>query len=197
MKREEALKLVREHTKNKNLVRHMLATEACMRALYDRIVGKGDDNVLSSKNEWGMAGLLHDADYEELKDSPQVRTLHTKRTLEWLDGKGLEKKVLDAIKAHAWGYVDGMPEPKTPMEWALYTCDELTGLIVAVALVKGGRLSEVTVDSVMKKWNESSFAVGANRDQIKMCETRLGIPLREFIEICLKAMQEISGDLGL
>ncbi len=196
MKREEALKLVREHTKNENLVRHMLATEACMRALYDRIVGK-EDKEQSSQDEWGMAGLLHDADYEELKDSPQVRTLHTKKTLEWLDGKGLEKKVLDAIKAHAWGYVDGMPEPKTPMEWALYTCDELTGLIVAVALVKGGRLSEVTVDSIMKKWNESSFAAGANREQIAMCEERLEIPLRDFVEICLKAMQEISEDLGL
>ncbi|KKQ37478.1 MAG: HDIG domain protein, partial [Candidatus Woesebacteria bacterium GW2011_GWA1_37_7] len=92
----------------------------------------------------------------------------------------------------------GAPEPKTKMQWALYCCDELTGLIVAVALVKPDKkLSSVTVDSVMKKWNSTSFAAGVDRKQIKECEPRLGIPLEEFVGIALSAMQAIHEDLGL
>ena len=189
MNREEALRVVREHTKNENLVRHMVAVEACMRALAVRL--EGDPET------WGMAGLLHDADYEELKDSPEVKSLHTKKTVEWLGGEDVPGEVVDAIKAHAWGYVEGAPEPKTSMEWALYTCDELTGLIVAVALVKGGKLGDVTVESVMKKWKQRAFAAGANREQIAMCEEKLGIDLTEFVGICLDAMKGISGELGL
>jgi predicted hydrolase (HD superfamily) len=84
------------------------------------------------------------------------------------------------------------------MQWALYTCDELTGLIVAVALVKPEKkLSSVTVDSVMKKWNSKSFAAGVDRKQIEECTPRLGIELRDFIQIALTAMQSISMDLGL
>ena len=106
--------------------------------------------------------------------------------------------ITDAVSAHAWGYIDGAPEPKTKMQWALYCCDELTGLIVAVALVKPDkRLSSVSVDSVMKKWNSSSFAAGVDRKQIENCKPRLGIELREFVKISLTAMQGISKELGL
>ena len=106
--------------------------------------------------------------------------------------------IYDAVASHAWGYVDSAPEPKTKMQWALYACDELTGLIVAVALVKPDkRLASVSVDSVMKKWNSTSFAAGVDRKQIKQCEPRLGIPLYDFIQITLEAMQGISKDLGL
>ena len=88
--------------------------------------------------------------------------------------------------------------PKTKMQWALYTCDELTGLIVAVTLVKPEKkLASVTADSVMKKWNSQSFAAGVNRKQIEECESRLGIPLREFIELAVSAMQGIHDELGL
>jgi predicted hydrolase (HD superfamily) len=84
------------------------------------------------------------------------------------------------------------------LEWSLYCCDELTGFIVAVALVRPDKkLASVTVDSVLKKWGEKAFAAGVKREQIEECEDRLGIPLKEFIEICLQAMQGISKDLGL
>ena len=83
------------------------------------------------------------------------------------------------------------------MQWSLYCCDELTGLIVAVALVKGAKISSVTVESVMKKWNQKTFAAGANREQIAKCEEYLKIPLRQFIEISLTAMQKIATVLGL
>ena len=84
------------------------------------------------------------------------------------------------------------------MEWALYTCDELTGLIVATALIMPSKkIADVTIESVLKKFPAKSFAAGVNRDQIKMCETKLNILLQEFIGIVLKSMQEIAPELGL
>lgn len=189
MTREEALEILRGHMKNENLRRHCYAVEAVMRALAKRF---GED-----EDAWGVAGLLHDADYEELKGSDAVTTEHTKRVIEWLEKTDASTDIKDAIAAHAWGYVEDAPKPKTKMQWALYTCDELTGLIVAVALVKGGKLSSVTVDSVLHKWKQKSFAAGANREQIEHCEDRLLIPLSEFIGIALTAMQDISSELGL
>lgn len=192
MTRQQALDLLHENMKNTNLRRHCYAVEAVMRALAKRL---GEEEKAEA---WGIAGLLHDADYEVLKDTPEVTTEHTKRTIEWLKKIDVETDIQNAIASHAWGYVDGAPEPINKMEWALYTCDELTGLIVAVALVKPERkLSSVSVDSVMKKWNQTSFAAGVDRNQIKKSEERLGIPLPEFIEITLSAMQSIAVELGL
>lgn len=188
MTREQALKLLHQHVKNQNLRRHCYAVESVMRALA-RIFGDHEES-------WGIAGLLHDADYEETKE--EIRTRHTKLLMEWLSGYDVDKIIKDAILAHGWGYVDSAPMPKTKMEWSLYCCDELTGLIVAIALVKKEKkLSVVTVDSVMKKFPEKSFAAGANREQIKMCEKNLGIPLKEFVGIALTSMQSISSELGL
>lgn len=147
---------------------------------------------------WGIAGLLHDADYEMLKGSKRATKDHTKLTIEWLKKLQASTDITDAIAAHAWGYVDDAPQPKSKMQWALYCCDELTGLIVATALVKPDKkLSSVTVESVMKKWDEKSFAAGVNRKQIKECESRLKIPLGEFIQIALTSMQNIAPTLGL
>ena len=195
MTREAALKLLHDNMKNQNLRRHCYAVEAVMRALYRRL----EDIHQTKANEdmWGIAGLLHDADYEMTKDdNPKVN--HTKHILEWLEKMEAETDIYDAIAAHAWGYIENAPMPKTDMQWALYTCDELTGLIVAVALVKPDKkLASVTVDSVMKKWNSAAFAAGVDRKQIKECEVRLDIPLQEFVGIALKAMQSIHEDLGL
>lgn len=188
MTRDQALKLLHEHMQNPNLRRHCYAVEAVMRALAKRF---GED-----QDVWGIAGLLHDADYEETKG--EAHTKHTKVIMEWLENMDAHSDIKDAISAHGWGYVEGAPEPKTTMQWSLYCCDELTGLIVAVALVKQEKkLSAVSVESVLKKFPEKAFAAGANRDQIKECEERLGIPLPEFIEISLTAMQSISSELGL
>jgi len=194
MRREQALKLLHENMQNINLRKHCYAVEAVMGALYDRLE---DGNKSDTEREkWKIAGLLHDADYELTKET--AKTEHTKQVLKWLKELEASTDIYDAIAAHAWGYVGFAPEPKTKMQWALYTCDELTGLIVAVALVRPDeKLASVTTDSVQKKWNTSSFAAGANRKQIEECESRLGIPLVEFIQIALTAMQAIHEDLGL
>lgn len=192
MTREEALELLHEHMQNVNLRRHCYAVEAVMKSLAVRL-GEPEN-----AENWGIAGLLHDADYEELKGTDAVHTEHAKRTVSWLAKTDAGADIKDAIFSHAWGYVDGAPQPTTKMQWALYCCDELTGLIVAVALVKPDRkLSSVTVESVMKKWDERSFAAGANREQIKECEARLKIPLQEFVKISLTSMQSIAPTLGL
>ena len=144
MNREEAQELLHTHMQNVNLRRHCYAVEAVMRALARRF--KEDEDA------WGIAGLLHDADYEELKGTDEVHTEHAKRTVSWLEKTDAGADIKDAIFSHAWGYVEGAPQPKTKMQWSLYCCDELTGLIVAVALVKPDKkLSSVTVESDNEK----------------------------------------------
>ncbi len=179
---------------NQNLRRHCYAVEAVMRALYNRL--EDGNKSQAEEDKWGIAGLLHDADYEETKDTAQKD--HTKKIAEWLEEMDAHVDVRDAVARHAWGYVEDAPEPKTKMDWALYTCDELTGLIVAVALVKPDKsLSGVSVESVLKKWKSSSFAAGVDRSQIEQCESRLKIPLREFVQVALTAMQGVHQELGL
>lgn len=169
-----------------------------MRALA-RHFAKGETSSVAKalEDKWGIAGLLHDADYEMTKEKDPKKT-HTTHVLAWLKELDAEMDIYDAVAAHAWGYVDHAPQPTTKMQWSLYCCDELTGLIVAVTLVKPDkRLASVTVDSIMRKWSSKSFAAGVDRAQIEQCEPRLGIELRVFIQIALTAMQAISVDLGL
>ncbi|MFC1649775.1 HDIG domain-containing metalloprotein [Patescibacteria group bacterium] len=197
MTRKKALELLHKNMKNINLRRHCYAVEATMRALAERLYSEKPKKELKKiVDNWGIAGLLHDSDYELTKET--AKKDHTKKTLKWLKAIDADASIYDAVAAHAWNYVDGAPKPKTKMDWALYTCDELTGLIVAVALVKPEKkLSSVTVDSVIKKWKQKSFAAGVDRAQIEDCELRLGIELRNFIDITLSAMQGIHDDLGL
>lgn len=195
MTRKQAIELLHKNMKNQNLRRHCYAVEAVMRTLYRRLEDKKQSQA--EEDMWGIAGLLHDADYELTKDKDSKKT-HTTKVLAWIRELDAETDIRDAIASHAWGYVDHAPQPKTRMQWALYCCDELTGLIVAVALVKPDmRIASVTVDSIMKKWKSKSFAAGVDREQIEQCKIRLGIELREFIQIALTAMQGISKELGL
>jgi putative nucleotidyltransferase with HDIG domain len=188
MTRKQANKLVGKHLKNPNLRKHCMAVEAVMRGLA-RHFNEDEDT-------WGIAGLVHDVDYEKTKDD--VKKKHTKLALKWLEELDARSDVKDAVASHAWGYVDSAPKPQSKMGWALYCCDELTGLIIAVALVKPDKkLSSVSVESVMKKWNSKSFAAGVDRSQIEMCEEKLDIPLKEFVGLALESMQAISKDLGL
>jgi len=181
MEREEALELVKAEVKTKNLVKHMLAVEACMRRLATEL---GEDEEM-----WGLAGLLHDLDYEYTKDAPER---HALMAVEMLKDKGLPDEVLEAIKAHA-----GHAERKTSMAKALYAADPLTGLIVAATLMHPEKdLGAVDARFVLNRFKERSFARGANRDQIRSCE-ELGIPLDRFIELCLEAMRGIKEELGL
>lgn len=195
MTREQALEILHNNIESQNLRRHCYAVAAVMEALAKKLN--------SDPKSWYIAGLLHDADYEKTKENTQE---HTKMVLSWLEklpsaGSGSStssRDIKDAILAHGWGFVEGNPEPETPMQWALYCGDELTGFIIAVALVRPERkLSAVTTESVLKKWPQMSFAAGVHRLQVELCEEKLRIPLAEFVTIALNAMQENSEELGL
>jgi predicted hydrolase (HD superfamily) len=199
MTRQKALDLLHKHMQSTNLRRHCYAVEAVMRALYRRFEGDESSSAKASADKediWGIVGLLHDGDYEETKPTPE---LHTLKMAEWLKNskEEVKKEIIDAILTHNYSHT-GQNMPKSKLEWSLYCCDELTGLIVAVALVKPDkRLASVSVDSILKKWDSLSFAAGVDRKQIEECTPRLGLPLREFVEIALNAMQGISQELGL
>jgi len=184
MTRDEALKLVTSWTTNKNLVKHMLAVEATMGCLARHF---NEDEDL-----WKVIGLIHDADYEKYPEK------HPLVLIEELEKRNEDSVIINAIKSHAWGYREGLPEPKTNLEWSLYCSDELTGLIVAVTLVRPEKkLSLVTVENVLSKWKKLDFAKGVDRENIALCEEKLRIKLPDFIQIVLTSMQDISSELGL
>jgi putative nucleotidyltransferase with HDIG domain len=187
MTRDQALKLLQQNMENQNLRRHCYAVEAVMKALAKKLGG--------DEEKWGIVGLLHDGDYEKTKEKPKE---HTLLMYQWLKETGeTDEEILRAILSHnAEG--TGKNPPATLMEWALYCCDELTGLIVATALMMPDKkIATVRVESVMKKMKDKAFAAAVDREQIKMCEEKLKIPLEEFVKIALEAMQGISQDLGL
>ncbi len=182
MTKERALELVKQHVKKKNLIKHMLATGACMRALAERFNGDPD--------RWEIAGILHDLDYDETYDDyPR----HAIRTVEILRELGYDdEKVLNAILAHA-----DKKEIENEFEQALYAVDPTTGFIVAAALMHPTKkLANIDLGFLKRRFKEKRFAAGANRDQMRSIE-KIGLSLDEFLEICLKAMQSISEELGL
>ncbi|CAN5297522.1 HDIG domain-containing protein [soil metagenome] len=194
MTRDEALKFLYDHMESPNLRRHCIAVEAVMKALA-RHFADGSADAEAMADTWGIAGLLHDADYELTKTDTQQ---HTKKVIEWLAEYDTGDDIKNAIIAHGWGFVEGNPQPETKMEWSLYCCDELTGFIVAVALTRPSKqLAEVTVESIKKKWKEKSFAGGVDRSQVEQCQDRLNIPIEDFMQLGLTAMQGISKELGL
>jgi putative nucleotidyltransferase with HDIG domain len=183
MERNDALKAIRERVKNENLVRHMLATEAIMRTLAKRFGG--------NEEEWGLAGLLHDIDVEMVKDDMKE---HSKVGADLVRQLGTSEAIAQAILTHNEAH--GVPT-KSAMDKALFCADPITGLITAAALVRPEKkLAFVEAKSVRKRFKEKSFAAGANRENIATC-SYLGIDLDEFIELSLKAMQEIAPELGL
>jgi len=186
MTRDEALALVDTHVQNVNLRKHHYAVEAAMRALAQYF--KEDEEV------WGIVGLVHDADYEETGEDWGK---HTKLTAQWLEEKGALKEIINAVLSHNYAHAGNNP-PANRMEWALYCSDELTGLIIATTLVRPERkIQLVTAENVLKKFPEKAFAKGVNREQIGMCEEKLGIPLPQFVEIVLNGMKQIEKELGL
>ncbi|MCL5264858.1 MAG: HDIG domain-containing protein [Chloroflexi bacterium] len=183
MNRERALELINANVRNQNLVKHMLATEAIMRALARRLGG--------DEEAWGLAGLLHDVDYELTGDDPAK---HALAGAEMLAALGVDAAIVYAVKVHN----EALGDPRiTPMDKALFAGEALTGLITAAALVRPDRkLASVTAQSVLKRFGEKAFARGASRENIATCSD-LGIDLPEFVEIGLAAMQGIADDLGL
>lgn len=193
MTRAEAWKLLNEMMQNKNLIRHGLAVEAIMKSLCIYLKEKHPELPESEFNEeeWGIVGLLHDADYELIGKDLEKHTLVTAEKLRELN---VSERIIEGIRAHHWGV---KPTRDNIMEKAVYCADDTSGLITAVALVKDRKLSNVSVDSVVKKIPEKKFAAGAKREQILASTEELNIPLEEFIGIALKAMQDISDEIGL
>jgi len=181
--REEALAIVHEFVKNEALVRHMLAVEAAM--VHYAAVYRQDPKP------WALAGLLHDFDWEihpTLDQHPQDGALI-------LRARGVPEEVVRCILSHA-GHT-GVPRQST-MEHALFACDELTGLITAVALVRPSRsLLDLEVGSVRKKWKDARFAANVRRDEIEHGAAELGVELWTHVDHVLRAMAGIAADLGL
>ncbi len=184
MDRDKLFEELKKRVHDDHLIKHMLSTEAVMEAVAKRL-GQDED-------KWGITGLLHDIDYEVTKEDPDK---HSLIGAEWLSDMGLPDDVVYAVKVHNERH--GLPRNGL-LDKALYAVDPLTGFIMAVALVMPDKkLSTVKVKSLKKKFKDKRFAAGANREQIRTCEQELAIPLNEFFEIALKAMQEIAVDLGL
>jgi putative nucleotidyltransferase with HDIG domain len=181
--RADDLALVREYTKNENLVRHMLAVEAAMRA-YARLWGEDEE-------KWGSIGLLHDFDYERWPDPPD----HPLQGAAILKARGYPDDVIYAIKSHA-DYLPDCPRV-AKVDKALYACDELCGFITACALVRPTRLEGLEAKSVRKKMKQASFAANVNRDDVLRGAADLGLELDPHIDFCIAAMREVAGDLGL
>jgi putative nucleotidyltransferase with HDIG domain len=183
MNRTEALPIVQEYIKNENLLRHMLAVEAAMRFYAAKL---GEDAEL-----WGIVGLLHDFDWEVHPTLEQ----HPQAGAPILRERGAPETIIRAILSHADH--TGVPR-QSPMEKALYACDEITGLITAVALVRPSRsLSDLEASSVKKKWKDRAFAAGANREEIVKAAEEFGVELWEHVGNVILAMRSIAPQLGL
>ncbi|MDN5361260.1 MAG: uncharacterized protein PWP70_307 [Moorella sp. (in: firmicutes)] len=183
MDRETARKLMEKHVKNKNLRKHCLAAGAVMAALA-RYFNEDEE-------KWAVAGLLHDIDYEGTKEDPDR---HSLVGAEMLAREGLPEDVIYAVKAHNERH--GLPRPDR-LSQALYATDPLTGLIVAAALIRPEKkLAIVDVPFLLNRYQEKSFARGANRETMAAC-SELGLTLEDFFHIGLEAMQGIAAELGL
>src|SRR5438067_471154 len=181
--REQAWGLLTEFTQSESLRKHALAVEACMRAYAQKF---SQDVEL-----WGVVGLLHDFDYEKWPSLDD----HPYKGNEILKERRYSDEIRNAILSHA--EYTGVSRV-TPMEKALFACDELAGFITAVALVKPGRsLAEVDAKSVRKKMKDKAFARSVNRNDIVQGAAELGVELEEHIAFCIEAMKGISGKLGL
>ena len=186
--REDALALVHEHTASDSLRKHMLAVEAAMRAYATRV---GED-----PERWGLAGLIHDFDYERYPNAAHSPTEeHPAEGVRILRARGWPEDVLDAILGHA--QYSGVPRVSA-MSKTLFAVDELTGLITATALVRPSRsVHEVEARSVRKKMKDKAFARGVSRDDVIQGAEALGVDLDEHIAFVVGAMQRSATALGL
>jgi putative nucleotidyltransferase with HDIG domain len=181
--REAAWCLLTEFTQSESLRKHAMAVEACMRAYARKL--SGDENL------WGLVGLIHDFDYEKYPSAED----HPYKGNQILKERGYADEIRKAIMSHA-AYT-GVPR-ETPMEKALFACDELAGFLTACALVKPEKsLAEVEPKSVRKKMKDKAFARSVSREDIINGAADLGVDLEEHIAFCIEAMKGIAGELGL
>lgn len=183
MNRDEALMIVKENIKNQNLINHMLCVEAAMKH-YARKLGEDEE-------KWAITGLLHDFDWEihpTLEDHPMAGAPILKQ-------KGVPDEIIHAVLSHAEH--SGVPR-ESRMEKALFACDEITGLITAVALVRPSRsLYDLTSSSIKKKWKDRAFAAGANREEIAKGAADFGVDLWQHTDEVILAMRSIAPEIGL
>lgn len=183
MNRDDAFSIVNKYVGNPNLVNHMLSVEACMR-FYARKFDQEEE-------KWAITGLLHDFDWE-IHPTPEEHPLAGESILRDAE---VPEEVIHAILAHA----DHAGIPRTTlMEKALYACDEITGLVTAVALVRPSRsLYDLEAKSIKNKWKDKAFAAGANREEIARGAEEFGFELWEHVNNVIQAMRKIAPILGL
>lgn len=183
MKREEAWEILCEHTKTEPLRKHALAVEAAMRAYARRYAG--------DEERWGVVGLLHDFDFEMYPNAGD----HPVKGAEILRRRGVPEDIVYAVLCHA-DYL-GL-ERKTPMDRAIYAVDELTGFVIAVALVRPNKsIQEVDVAAVRKKMKDKGFARAVNREDITNGAEQLGVELDQHIAFVIEALKPVAGELGI
>ena len=181
--REDAYVLLTEFNKNDRLIKHGLAVEAVMRHMARKL---GHD-----EEKWGAIGLVHDLDYEQFPEQ------HCAKTEEILRERGWPEDDIHAVVSHGWGICTDV-EPEHEMEKVLYAIDELTGLIIAVALVRPSKsLMDLKVKSVTKKWKDKAFAAGADREIIQKGIDMLGVERSELIADVIEGMKAAATELGL
>lgn len=179
--REESVQLLEQWVENEGLRNHMRSVEAAVRH-YARIHGADED-------EWGMAGLLHDLDWEKHPDE------HPLRAVDELRARGYPETVLHAILAHRSEFTG--VEPESQLDRVLVACDELTGLITATALVRPTGIDDLTPKSVKKKMKDKAFAAGVDRDEVRRGVELIGLDLDTHIANVIAAMLDIADELGL
>lgn len=179
---DEALSLLKEFNKSESLLKHAYSVEGVMRYMARK---RGED-----EEKWGIIGLVHDLDYEHFPEQ------HCRKTREILAERGWPEEYIRAIVSHGWGICSDT-EPQTDLEKILYTIDELTGLITAVAIIRPSKsVADLEVTSVMKKWKDKAFAAGVNRSVIEKGATMLGIELKDLITDTVMGMREVADRIG-
>jgi len=183
MNREKAFEIVKKYTKNEHLVNHMLSVEAAM--------GFYADKLGQSVEKWRITGLLHDFDWE-IHPTPEQHPIEGAQILR---AEGVEEEIIQAILSH--GSHTDYPR-STLLQKGLYACDEITGLITAVALVRPSRsLYDLEASSVKKKWKDKAFAAGADRESIEKGAVEFGVPLWDHCNNVILAMRTIAPQIGL
>ncbi len=180
--RDEALALLKEFNQSDSLLKHAYAVEGTMR-YSARTMGEDEE-------KWGIIGLVHDLDYERFPEQ------HCQKTPEILKERGWPEEDIRAVVSHGWGKCSDV-EPQTKLEKVLFAIDELTGLIVAVALVRPSKsLVDLEAKSVMKKWKDRTFAAGVDRSVIEKGAAMLGMELNQLISLTIMGMREVADKIG-
>ncbi len=184
MNREKAWEILNEYTTNPALVRHGLCVEAAMRH-YAGLTGADEE-------QWGIAGLLHDFDYERWPTPPE----HTREGAKILRDAGFDEEIIGAMLSHVPWNLDDYPRDR-PIRKTLYAVDELCGLIYAAALVRPERMEGMKAKSIIKKMKQRAFAAAVSREDIHAGAEFLDMPLADHISNCITALQKIASELDL